>query len=158
YEHHKAEAIHGDLSQRQREKVILSFRKSNHRIMVATDVAARGLDIPHTQHVINYDLPMCPEDYLHRIGRTGRAGATGHALSFISPDDVTRWRDIDRLINKGESTPRSEFKNTNKNNRKRSFDCGRRTDSANKGFSSAGNNRKSTFEGGNYGNKKRKAS
>ncbi|MEY4463348.1 MAG: hypothetical protein RLZZ81_319 [Pseudomonadota bacterium] len=158
YEHHKAEAIHGDLSQRQREKVILSFRKSNHRIMVATDVAARGLDIPHTQHVINYDLPMCPEDYLHRIGRTGRAGATGHALSFISPDDVIRWRAIDRLINKGESTPRSEFKNTNKNNRKRSFDGGRRTDSANKGFNSAGNNRKRTFEGGNYGNKKRKAS
>ena len=154
-ENHKAEAIHGDLSQRQRERVILSFRKSNHRIMVATDVAARGLDIPHTQHVINYDLPMCPEDYLHRIGRTGRAGATGHALSFISPDDVIRWRAIDRLVHKGESTPRSEFRN-GKNNRKRSFS--KRADSDSKKFNSFDNNRKKTFDGNSYGNKRKKVS
>ena len=141
YENHKAEAIHGDLSQRQRDRVILSFRKSNHRIMVATDVAARGLDIPHTQHVINYDLPMCPEDYLHRIGRTGRAGAKGNALSFISPDDVVRWRAIDRLINQGESTPRESFR-SNKNNRKRSFGNNRRGDNSNKRFGS-GNKRSS---------------
>lgn len=159
YENHKAEAIHGDLSQRQRDRVILSFRKSSHRIMVATDVAARGLDIPHTQHVINYDLPMCPEDYLHRIGRTGRAGATGHALSFISPDDVTKWRAIDRLINQGESTPRSDFKN-GKNNRKRSFGDNRRTDGANKRLDGSNKrfgsfNGKRSFEGGNnYGQKK----
>lgn len=128
-ENHKAEAIHGDLSQRQRERVILSFRRSNHRIMVATDVAARGLDIPHTQHVINYDLPMCPEDYLHRIGRTGRAGAQGFALSFISPDDTIRWRAIDRLINQGESTSRNELM-SDKNNRKRSFSNSRRNNNS----------------------------
>lgn len=109
HENHSAEAIHGDLSQSRRERVIMAFRNSRNRIMVATDVAARGLDIPHTQHVINYDLPMCPEDYLHRIGRTGRAGATGFALSFISTEDNIRWRAIDRLINQGESTPREEM-------------------------------------------------
>lgn len=116
---HKAEAIHGDLSQGRRERVISSFRSSRHRIMVATDVAARGLDIPHTQHVINYDLPMCPEDYLHRIGRTGRAGATGSALSLISPEDNIRWKAIDRLINQGETTLRKDM--ANNQNRKRTF-------------------------------------
>lgn len=158
YENHKAEAIHGDLSQRQRDRVILSFRKSNHRIMVATDVAARGLDIPHTQHVINYDLPMCPEDYLHRIGRTGRAGATGHALSFISPDDVIRWRAIDRLVNQGESTPRSDFKNS-KNNRKKSFGNNRRDSSSGKKFGSF--NKKRDFDGNsnnNYAQRRSKVS
>ncbi|MCC8376825.1 MAG: DEAD/DEAH box helicase [Rickettsia endosymbiont of Graphium doson] len=156
YENHKAEAIHGDLSQRQRDRVILSFRKSNHRIMVATDVAARGLDIPHTQHVINYDLPMCPEDYLHRIGRTGRAGAKGNALSFISPDDVVRWRAIDRLINQGESTPRESFR-SNKNNRKRSFSNNRRGDNSNKRFGS-GNKRSSESNSNNYSQKRSKVS
>ncbi|WP_017442501.1 DEAD/DEAH box helicase [Rickettsia gravesii] len=154
YENHTAEAIHGDLSQCQRERVILSFRKSSHRIMVATDLAARGLDIPHTQHVINYDLPMCPEDYLHRIGRTGRAGATGHALSFISPDDVIRWRAIDRLVNKGESTPRSEF-SSDKNNRKRSF--GKRAGGDGKKFNSFDSSRKRTFDGNSYGNIKKES-
>ncbi|HJD61087.1 MAG TPA: DEAD/DEAH box helicase [Rickettsia endosymbiont of Columbicola hoogstraali] len=156
YENHKAEAIHGDLSQRQRDRVILSFRKTNHRIMVATDVAARGLDIPHTQHVINYDLPMCPEDYLHRIGRTGRAGAKGNALSFISPDDVIRWRAIDRLINQGESTPRERFR-SNKNNRKRSFSNNRRGDNSNKRFGS-GNKRSSESNSNNYSQKRSKVS
>lgn len=83
---HSAEAIHGDLRQRRREAVIRSFRKGDSRIMVATDIAARGLDIPHIKHVINYDLPQCAEDYIHRIGRTGRAGVEGHALSFILPN------------------------------------------------------------------------
>jgi len=115
---HKAEAIHGDLNQSRRDRVIASFRRSHHRIMVATDVAARGLDIPHTQHVINYDLPMSPEDYLHRIGRTGRAGLEGNALSFISPDDQARWRAIDRLINQGESTSREELLGERRGSRK----------------------------------------
>lgn len=155
YENHKAEAIHGDLSQRQRDRVILSFRKSNHRIMVATDVAARGLDIPHTQHVINYDLPMCPEDYLHRIGRTGRAGAKGNALSFIAPDDVVRWRAIDRLINQGEFTPRESFRNK-KNNRKRSFGNNKRGDYSNKRFGAS--NKRSSESNSNYGHRRSKVS
>ena len=117
FEDHKAEAIHGDLTQGRRDRVISSFRSSRHRIMVATDVAARGLDIPHTQHVINYDLPMAPEDYLHRIGRTGRAGLSGCALSFISPEDNIRWKAIDRLINQGETTSRADMRES-KNRRK----------------------------------------
>lgn len=96
---HLASAIHGDLKQRKRDSVIQDFRKLKTRIMVATDVAARGLDIPHIMHVINYDLPQCPEDYIHRVGRTGRAGMEGFALSFIAPEDHIKWRRIHNLIN-----------------------------------------------------------
>lgn len=97
-EGHRAEAIHGNLRQRQRERVIGHFRNEKYRILVATDVAARGLDIPHIEHVINYDLPQLPEDYIHRIGRTGRGGAEGHAVSFITPADKIKWRAIQRFI------------------------------------------------------------
>lgn len=96
---HTAEAIHGGLRQRQRDKVIQLFRKSAVRILVATDVAARGLDVPHVEHVINFDLPQVAEDYIHRIGRTARAGAKGQAVSFISPGERHLWRDIERLLN-----------------------------------------------------------
>lgn len=94
-----ADAIHGDLPQRRRDRVIQDFRNSRTRILVATDIAARGLDIPHVMHVINYDLPQCPEDYIHRIGRTGRAGAEGNALCLISPEDNYKWKAILRLMN-----------------------------------------------------------
>lgn len=93
-----AESIHGDLKQRQRDRVIAGFRASKYRILVATDIAARGLDIPHIEHVINFDLPQCPEDYIHRIGRTARAGAEGSALCLISPEDRGKWAAIKRLI------------------------------------------------------------
>ncbi len=96
---HPAIAIHGDLQQRKRDRVIQQFRDQDYRILVATDVAARGLDIPHIAHVINYDLPQCPEDYIHRIGRTGRAGAKGSAVNLITPADSAQWRAIHRLIN-----------------------------------------------------------
>lgn len=95
---HKAKALHGDLRQNKRAQVIESFRKQSYRILIATDVAARGLDIPHIQHVINHDLPQCPEDYIHRIGRTARAGAAGEALNFLSPSDNIKWRAIQRLL------------------------------------------------------------
>lgn len=103
---HKADAIHGDLSQARRDRVIRSFRNNVHRILVATDIAARGLDIPHIMHVINYDLPQCPEDYIHRIGRTGRAGAEGNALSLILPKDSGKWREISRMMNPGQEISR----------------------------------------------------
>ena len=96
-----ADAIHGDLRQNQRDKVILRFRNMKYRVLVATDVAARGLDIPHIEHVINYDLPQAPEDYIHRIGRTARADAEGHALSFITSSEGGKWKAIQRLINPG---------------------------------------------------------
>ncbi|MDA8890699.1 DEAD/DEAH box helicase [Candidatus Pelagibacter sp.] len=97
-EGHSADAIHGDLRQSKRDRVITSFRKGLKRILIATDVAARGLDIPLIQHVINFDLPQVPEDYVHRIGRTARAGTEGSALTFLTPDDRTMWNEISRLI------------------------------------------------------------
>jgi superfamily II DNA/RNA helicase len=97
-EGHSADAIHGDLRQSKRDRVITSFRKGLKRILIATDVAARGLDIPLIQHVINYDLPQVPEDYVHRIGRTARAGTEGSALTFLTPDDRSMWNEISKLI------------------------------------------------------------
>lgn len=102
-QNHYANAIHGDLKQRKRDEAIKEFRNCIKRIMVATDVAARGLDISHIKHVINYDLPQCPEDYIHRIGRTGRAGMEGNALSFISPEDGQKWKRIHNLMETGKS-------------------------------------------------------
>ncbi|HEY8964508.1 MAG TPA: DEAD/DEAH box helicase, partial [Alphaproteobacteria bacterium] len=96
---HSADAIHGGLSQKQRDRAIAGFRNKKSRIMVATDVAARGLDVPHVEHVINYDLPQVAEDYVHRIGRTARAGAKGKALSLIMPADKGKWAAIQRILN-----------------------------------------------------------
>lgn len=107
-ENHSVDTIHGDLKQAHRTRVIQAFRNRKNRIMVATDVAARGLDVPHIQHVINYDLPQCPEDYVHRIGRTGRAGAEGSALCFVAPNETGKWNAIHRLMNPGEKSPTKE--------------------------------------------------
>ncbi len=101
----KADAIHGNLNQNKRDRVIQAFRDKRYRVLVATDVAARGLDIPHIEHVINYDLPQSPEDYIHRIGRTARAGAEGAALAFITPSDGRLWHAIHKLMNPGDKTP-----------------------------------------------------
>lgn len=98
-ENQEADAIHGDLRQCRREKVIMNFRKQKYRILVATDIAARGLDIPHIENVINYDLPQCPEDYIHRIGRTARAGAAGTAINLLTPKDGAKWKEIYKLLN-----------------------------------------------------------
>jgi len=104
-----ADAIHGDLRQHKREKIIKKLRAEQFRVLVATDVVARGLDIPHIAHVINYDLPMMPEDYIHRIGRTARAGAKGHALCLISPQDGRRWAAIQRLIDPKSKEDRGNY-------------------------------------------------
>jgi len=95
----KADAIHGDLRQTRRDKVIQGFRDKKFRILVATDLAARGLDVPHIELVINYDMPQCPEDYIHRIGRTARAGASGKAVNFLTNADRIKWGAIQRLMN-----------------------------------------------------------
>jgi ATP-dependent RNA helicase DeaD len=95
---HEAGALHGDLTQARRRRVTDLFRSERIRILVATDIAARGLDISHVKHVINYDLPMVPEDYIHRIGRTGRAGAEGHALALVTGGEYHMWIRIQRLI------------------------------------------------------------
>ena len=96
-EGHPASALHGDMNQRQRTRTIAAFRKGAIRILVATDVAARGIDVPTISHVINFDLPMNGEDYTHRIGRTGRAGATGVALSFAAHRDVRLVQEIEKF-------------------------------------------------------------
>jgi ATP-dependent RNA helicase RhlE len=90
--------IHGGRSQGQRVRALDGFRQGTFRILVATDIAARGIDIDHVAHVINYDLPQVPEDYLHRIGRTGRAGRSGEALSLLTPEDRAGWKAIHRLL------------------------------------------------------------
>jgi ATP-dependent RNA helicase DeaD len=90
----KVGRLHGGLSQSQRNRSMEDFRRNRYRILVATDVAARGLDVDHIKHVINYDLPSVPEDYVHRIGRTARAGAQGEALSLLVPSDYHVWRKI----------------------------------------------------------------
>lgn len=92
----KASALHGELRQNRRRQIMEFFRSGTVRVLVATDLAARGLDVPQIAHVINYDLPQSPEDYIHRIGRTGRAGSVGSALSLIS-DDGSKWQEICRV-------------------------------------------------------------
>jgi ATP-dependent RNA helicase DeaD len=100
---HSVDSIHGGRTQGQRRAVLNAFREQRIRILVATDVAARGLDIPHVAHVVNYDMPNDPEDYVHRIGRTARAGAIGKALSFVTSEDQDSWKRISRLLKlKGE--------------------------------------------------------
>lgn len=95
---YEAEGLHGDLTQTQRNKVMRKFRDGQVEILVATDVAARGLDIENVSHVINYDIPQDPESYVHRIGRTGRAGKTGIAMSFVIPREYRQLRLIEKMI------------------------------------------------------------
>ena len=94
----RAAAIHGDKSQNTRTQALRDFKSGRTRILVATDIAARGLDIEQLPLVINFDLPMAPEDYIHRIGRTGRAGSEGQAVSLITHDEMEQFRGIQRLI------------------------------------------------------------
>jgi ATP-dependent RNA helicase RhlE len=93
-----AEAIHGDKSQNTRQRVLESFKNQEISVLVATDIAARGIDIENLPFVLNLDLPNIPETYVHRIGRTGRAGNSGIAISFCSQDELPYWKDISRLI------------------------------------------------------------
>jgi superfamily II DNA/RNA helicase len=96
--------IHGGRTQGQRNRALDGFRSGAHRVLVATDIAARGIDIDHVAHVINYDLPQVAEDYIHRIGRTGRNGRKGQALSLVSREEKSLWKDIEKLL--GKDSPR----------------------------------------------------
>ena len=92
-------SIHGNKSQNQRQKSLINFKNGNCPLLVATDIAARGIDVPGVEAVINYDLPEVPESYVHRIGRTARAGMTGDAISFCSELEIKKLREIEKLIN-----------------------------------------------------------
>jgi ATP-dependent RNA helicase RhlE len=93
-----AEAIHGNKSQNARERALANFKAGRCRVLVATDIAARGIDIDDITHVVNFDVPEVPETYVHRIGRTARAGATGMALTFVESDERADWRNVIKLV------------------------------------------------------------
>jgi ATP-dependent RNA helicase RhlE len=99
-DHIHADAIHGDKSQAEREAALEDFKAGKTSVLVATDVASRGLDIEGLPQVINFDVPHSPEDYVHRIGRTGRAGLPGEAISLVAPQDMDAMAAIERLIKK----------------------------------------------------------
>ena len=121
YDDHDADAIHGNLRQNKRDRVIKAFRNNHFRILVGTDVASRGLDIPAIKHVINFDLPQVPEDFIHRIGRTARAGSEGSALSFVGDEDRGKWNAIQRLIDPNFRTE-TDGERKGRKKRGRSFD------------------------------------
>jgi ATP-dependent RNA helicase RhlE len=98
---HTVNRIHADRSQSQRETALRDFRNGRARVLVATDIAARGLDVEDVSHVINYDVPSAPEDYVHRVGRTGRAGNQGKAITIVAPVDELSMRAIERLTGQG---------------------------------------------------------
>jgi ATP-dependent RNA helicase RhlE len=96
----RTEAIHGNKSQNARQAALANFKNKQTRVLVATDIAARGIDIDELTHVVNYELPNVPETYVHRIGRTGRAGASGIAISFCDRSEKDFLRDVEKLIRK----------------------------------------------------------
>ena len=96
----KARCIHSDLSQNKRERIMDAFRTGQIEHLVATDVAARGLDITGISHVINYDIPDQAEDYVHRVGRTGRMGAAGKAFTFVTAEEGKQLTEVEKFINK----------------------------------------------------------
>ena len=112
----RCDCMHGNLRQSKRQKTLIAFRSGKIRILISTELAARGLDVPSIQHVINYHLPQVPEDFIHRIGRTARAGAEGCALTFITPNDRQMWNGIQRLI---DPSVKQEFNNFKKSNHRR---------------------------------------
>ena len=126
----KSFPLHGGLRQSKRNTIMKNFRDMKFRILIATDVAARGIDVPHIEHVINYDLPQMAEDFVHRIGRTARAGSKGIALSFITKGDFAKWREIQKILNpklvlkkhfssKRKTSEKSFKKNENEDRKKR---------------------------------------
>ncbi len=100
----RAERIHGNRSQAQRTAALAGFKKGTYPVLVATDIAARGIDVDELGHVVNFDVPLVPDDYIHRVGRTGRAEATGDAFTFVSPEEEGELRGIERAI--GRRLPR----------------------------------------------------
>ncbi|MDG2159712.1 MAG: DEAD/DEAH box helicase [Gammaproteobacteria bacterium] len=116
----KADALNGNLNQKKRDQVMNNFRLKKFKVLVATDIASRGLDVDHIEHVVNYDLPQVAEDYIHRIGRTGRAGSDGSAICFISPEEQPLWDQINYLLNPETVKRPSSINKNSRSSRKRS--------------------------------------
>ncbi|QEE31107.1 DEAD/DEAH box helicase [Terriglobus albidus] len=121
---HDATVIHGDRSQSQRTAALKSFSDGNHRILVATDVAARGIDISHIAHVVNYDLPNASDDFVHRIGRTGRAGATGTATTYVMPQERQEAKKLERELGFAFKWIEADHKALEKEERNKPVDLG----------------------------------
>lgn len=114
---YKVDVLHGGLRQGRRTSVIKNYRDKRFNILVATDIAARGLDIPHIAYVLNYDLPDNPEDFIHRLGRTARAERNGIAISFVGSDDGQKWKNIERFL-EGKEVQSSNYKPRRNHTRK----------------------------------------
>ena len=155
----RARSIHGDLRQNQRDKIIRLFRKGDFEIIVGTDVASRGLDVPHIKHVINYNLPTNPEDYVHRVGRTARAGAEGDALTFVSSNERKEWNALEVFLDPSKKSKAGNDNNKGRPKRKFGsrdgrggagrFQSDRRSNSSSRGDSSRGGYRGDSSRGDN---------
>ena len=144
----KSFPLHGGLRQSKRNTIMKNFRDMKFRILIATDVAARGIDVPHIEHVINYDLPQMAEDFIHRIGRTARAGSKGIALSFVTKGDFAKWKEIQKIFNP-EKNIKNQHKSKNKNKRsafKKKSDYKKSSDQKEKKYSKDKRSRKSYSE------------
>lgn len=149
-ERYKSDELHGDLSQAKREKVMKRFRKAELQILVATDVAARGIDVDGITHIINYDVPQDSESYVHRIGRTGRAGEKGTAITFVTPKDRKALNDIERKIKtKIDRYKSSGEKKEEKSNKSKSSDGQKRKSRSNndKRYSNKNKSAKDNYRG-----------
>ncbi|QDV46439.1 ATP-dependent RNA helicase RhlE [Stieleria neptunia] len=153
-----ATAIHGNKSQAARQRALSAFRDNRISVLVATDVAARGIDIDDVTHVVNFDMPMEPESYVHRVGRTGRAGANGIAISFCTVDERDKLREIEKLIDQPLriQNPGAKLNDTASKPAK-SSNFGGRNGSRNNGSSSANGNRRPKKRFGKGGWNKRRA-
>ena len=144
----KSFPLHGGLRQSKRNTIMKNFRDMKFRILIATDVAARGIDVPHIEHVINYDLPQMAEDFIHRIGRTARAGSKGIALSFVTKGDFAKWKEIQKILNPEKNLKnQNKFKNKNKRSTfKKKSDYKKSSDQKEKKYSKDKRSRKSYSE------------
>ena len=154
----KSFPLHGGLRQSKRNTIMKNFRDMKFRILIATDVAARGIDVPHIEHVINYDLPQMAEDFIHRIGRTARAGSKGIALSFVTKGDFSKWKEIQKILNP-EKQIKSQHKSKNKSpkqfNGKKSKDNKRPTFKKKPDYKKSFSKKSSDQSEKNYSNDKR---